>query len=263
MSTAVIEDVALETETTLDSESEQANPFDQKYRRWYTAGVGHYDDRFEGDFARLEAEFLVELLRPTAETTILDVGTGTGRAAIALAEAGARVTGVDLTRAMLDRAAEKRDAAGLVYPTLICANARDLPFPDNSFDVVVSIRMLHLFPTPELGAFLNEMNRVLKPGGTLLVEFNSPFCAGGWIAVREAIRHLRNQKDRYYLWPRHLDSLFADLDDRQVYGFWLPGIGPLARRSARFAPLLKLAKLRPPFGWVGDKVLVRGVKRGA
>lgn len=256
MSSAVLEGASSQT----DAVSAAIQPFDEKYRRWYTAGAGHYDDRFEGDFARLEAEFLAELIRPTADMSILDVGTGTGRGAIALAQHGARVTGVDITPNMLERAAAKRDSMGLEYPTLICANARQLPFPDASFDAVISIRMLHLFPTPQLGAFVDEMRRVLKPGGTLLVEFNSPFCAGGWIAVREMLRHLRGQKDRYYLWPQHLDSLFGDLHDRQVYGFWLPGIGPLTRKSPRFAPLLKLAKLRPPFGWVGDKVLVRSVK---
>jgi ubiquinone/menaquinone biosynthesis C-methylase UbiE len=235
-------------------------PFDEKYRRWYTAGAGHYDDRFEGDFARIEGEFLAELIRPTPEMTILDVGTGTGRGAIALAQHGAHVTGVDLTPRMLERAAAKRDALGLEYPTLICANARKLPFPDESFDVVISIRMLHLFPTTQLGAFVDEMKRVLKPGGTLLIEFNSPFCGAGWIAVRETIRHLTGQKDRHYLWPQHLDSLFGDLRDRQVFGFWFPGISLLTRTSPRFAPLLKLTKIRPPFGWVGDKVLVRAVK---
>jgi len=255
---AVIEDLSTETETA----PIVADPYDQKYRRWYTAGVGHYDDRFEGDFGRLEGEFLCELIRPTSDMTILDVGTGTGRAAITLARQGARVTGVDLTPAMLERAAEKRDAEGLAYPTFICANARELPFPDNSFDVVVSIRMLHLFPTTHLGAFVAEMQRVLKPGGTLLVEFNSPFAGGGWIAVRETMRRLTGQKDRHYLWPQHLNGLFGALDDRQVYGFWFPGLSLLTRTSPRFKPLLRMAKMRPPFGWAGDKLLVRGVKRG-
>jgi ubiquinone/menaquinone biosynthesis C-methylase UbiE len=250
--------------TTIDSGSAVTadNPLDQKYRRWYSNGVGHYDDRFEGAFAQLEGDFIVELLQPTSAMTILDVGTGTGRAAIPLAREGAQVTGVDLTPAMLQRAAEKRDAAGLEYPTLICGNARRLPFPDNTFDSVVSIRMLHLFPTTQLGAFVDEMKRVLKPGGTLLIEFNSPFSGGFWIVVRETMRHLSGQKDRHYLWPQHLDSLFGDMDDCRVYGFWFPGLSFLTRTSPRFQPLLKLAKMRPPFGWAGDKLLVRAVKSG-
>jgi ubiquinone/menaquinone biosynthesis C-methylase UbiE len=248
--------------TQLTDESPSANPFDRKYRRWYSSGAGHYDERFESTFGRLEGEYLVELLHPTPEMTILDVGTGTGRAALALARAGAQVTGVDLTPAMLSHAAAKRDTEGLTYPTLICANARDLPFPDASFDAVVSIRMLHLFPTDQLQEFVDEMVRVLKPGGTLLIEFNSPFAGGAWIIARETLRRIRRQKNRYYLFPWHMDRLFHAVDQREVYGFWLPGLGPLTRRVPRLTPLLRAAKLRPPLGWVGDKVLVRGAKRG-
>jgi ubiquinone/menaquinone biosynthesis C-methylase UbiE len=161
---------------------------------------------------------------------------------------------------MLAKAAARRDERGLAFPQLVCANARQLPFATASFDAVVSIRTLHLFPTPHLGAFVDEMRRVLKPGGVLLVEFNSPFCAGGWPLVRELVLRRNRQKDRHYLWPHHLDALFGDMTDRELYGFWLPGLGKLARANDRFRPALRLAKLSPPWGYLGDKLLVRARK---
>lgn len=234
-------------------------PYDQKYRRWYGKGAEIYDDRFQGSFAGQQARFIVDLIQPRAGMTILDVGAGTGRASLPLAAAApdAIVVAADLTPQMLQRAAANRDAVGLDFPALVCANGRTLPFADATFDVVVSIRMLHLFPTPHLGAFVDEMRRVLKPGGTLLVEFNSPFAGFGWALVREVWRRARfGRKARYYLWPQHLDALFGGLEDREVYGFWLPGIGRLARANERFSGALRLARLRPPYGYLGDKLLV-------
>jgi ubiquinone/menaquinone biosynthesis C-methylase UbiE len=238
-----------------------ADRYDARFRRWYDDAAGHYDDRFQGSFAQLQSQLIVDLVQPESGTRILDVGTGTGRGALALAAASdAVIVGLDLTPGMLRRAAHNRDAAGLEWPVLVQGNGRQLPFADNTFDAVISIRTLHLFPTPYLGLFVDEMKRVLKPGGTLLVEFNSPFAGGGWILARETLRHLRGQKDRHYLWPQHVQTLFGDMRERRVYGFWLPGLGKLARSNRRLRGVLRLARLRPPFSYLGDKVLVRAVK---
>lgn len=238
-------------------------PYDRKYRSWYGKGAERYDDRFRGSFAELQGKFIVELLDPRDGMTILDVGAGTGRASLPLAAAAPRavVVAADLTPEMLRRAVEKRDADGLDFPTPVCANGRRLPFADATFDMVVSIRVLHLFPTPHLGAFVDEMRRVLKPGGTLLVEFNSPFAGFGWALGREVWRRVRfGRKPRHYLWPQHMDALFGGMEDREVYGFWTPGIGRLARANPRLNGALRLARLQPPFSYLGDKLLVRARK---
>lgn len=238
-------------------------PYDRKYRSWYGKGAEHYDDRFQGSFAELQARFIVDLVQPNAGMRILDVGAGTGRASLPLAAAApeAVVVAADLTPEMLQRARQKRDTGGLDFPVPVCANGRMLPFADATFDAVVSIRVLHLFPTPHLGSFVDEMRRVLKPGGTLLVEFNSPFAGFGWALGREVWRRVRfGRKPRHYLWPQHMDALFGGLEDREVYGFWLPGIGRLARASPRFRGALRLARLHPPYSYLGDKLLVRARK---
>lgn len=115
---------------------------------------------------------------------------------------------------------------------------------------------------PQHSGFVDEMKRVLKPDGTLLIEFNPPFAGFGWILFREMSRRWTRGKDRHYLWPQHVSSLFGDYDDVQIHGFWLPGIGKLARKNPRLSGVLRFARLRPPFGFLGDKVLIRARKSG-
>ena len=94
---------------------------------------------------------------------VLDVGTGTGVVAITAARAGARVTGLDLTPTLLEQARENARIAQTEPITWTEGDAEDLPYPDASFDVVLS-QFGHMFaPRPEIA--VAQMRRVLKPGG--------------------------------------------------------------------------------------------------
>jgi demethylmenaquinone methyltransferase/2-methoxy-6-polyprenyl-1,4-benzoquinol methylase len=99
---------------------------------------------------------------------VLDACCGTGDLAIAALSAGGRVTGLDFSDRMLDRAARKSDAVEWRR-----GDALDLPFPDGSFDAVTvgfGVRNLE-----DLGRGLGEFRRVLRPGGRLAVlEITSP-----------------------------------------------------------------------------------------
>lgn len=93
---------------------------------------------------------------------VLDVGTGTGAAAITAARLGAEVSGLDLTPALLERAAQNAAIAG-VEVDFTAGDAEALPYPDTTFDVVLS-QFGHMFaPRPEVA--IAEMLRVLKPSG--------------------------------------------------------------------------------------------------
>jgi SAM-dependent methyltransferase len=108
------------------------------------------------------AAHLVEFAEIKPGETVLDVGTGTGVVAITAARAGASVTGLDLTPALLDVARENARVARLAV-TWFEGDAENLPFPDGQFDVVVS-QFGHMFaPRPDVA--VAEMRRVLKPGG--------------------------------------------------------------------------------------------------
>lgn len=95
---------------------------------------------------------------------VLDVGCGTGVAALTAARFGADVRGLDLTPELLVRAAENSEIAG-VKVEWVEGDVEKLPWPDATFDVVIS-QYGHMFaPRPEVA--IDEMFRVLKPGGTV------------------------------------------------------------------------------------------------
>ena len=119
---------------------------------------------------------LVAAVRPGPDQRVLDVATGTGMVARALARAsGCRVVGVDQSPQMLARAQEMvardRSLAGRI--TFTEAYAERLPFADGEFDHVTFTYLLRYVEDP--GATLRELARVLKPGGRLgSVEFGLP-----------------------------------------------------------------------------------------
>lgn len=99
---------------------------------------------------------------------ILDVGVGTGRAAIPLARAGHRVTAVDASPAML---AKCRELAGDLPIDLRQADVGGLPFADGRFDSLVSLNVMVHFPNWR--EILHEWRRVVKPGGRIVFDVHS------------------------------------------------------------------------------------------
>ncbi len=107
---------------------------------------------------------LVKHARMRAGVRVLDVACGTGVVAVTAARQGGRVTGLDLTPALLERARENSRIAGVEVDWRE-GDVERLPFDDSSFDVVLS-QFGHIFaPRPDVAAA--EMLRVLKPAGTI------------------------------------------------------------------------------------------------
>lgn len=101
----------------------------------------------------------------------LDLACGTGDLAFALAARGASVVGLDVTHRMLQLAATKR--GGAPGPAFVTADMSALPFPDAHFDIVTTGYGLR--NVPDLGVAISEIQRVLRPGGTLVsLDFNRP-----------------------------------------------------------------------------------------
>ena len=119
--------------------------------------------RFSGPIGRLLAEsqeqVIAAFLNPLAGTSVLDVGTGTGRAAIVLARRGAVVTGLDASAEML-AVARRRAEESHASVTFVSGDAHALDFPDRAFDAVVCLRVL--MHTPDWRASLAELCRVAR-----------------------------------------------------------------------------------------------------
>jgi demethylmenaquinone methyltransferase/2-methoxy-6-polyprenyl-1,4-benzoquinol methylase len=118
---------------------------------------------------------VVALAQPLPGKTAIDVCCGTGDITFSLAHRGATVVGLDFTQAMLDVAEHRRigKPPGQGSIQFVRGDAQQLPFPDNGFDVVTMGYGLRNLAGWELG--LQEMNRVAKPGGRIVIlEFGKP-----------------------------------------------------------------------------------------
>lgn len=119
---------------------------------------------------------VVKLLRRKGAMQIMDVATGTGDLAIAIARSvrNAEIWGVDLSSGMLELAAKKVEKKGLQDRVkLRQGDSEALPFDDNSFDAITVAFGVRNFG--DLNRGLSEMQRVLRSGGTLYVlEFSRP-----------------------------------------------------------------------------------------
>jgi ubiquinone/menaquinone biosynthesis C-methylase UbiE len=144
------------------------------YRSWSE----RYDESGNPVVA-LEEPVVDTLLDSIPRGRALDAACGTGRHARHLVERGHEVLGIDLSPEMLTRA-----AANVPEASFLEADLRDIPAPDEHFDLAVcALALAHL---PELDAGVHELARVLKPGGRLVVSVLHPFQALlGWQAPFE------------------------------------------------------------------------------
>jgi SAM-dependent methyltransferase len=148
--------------------------------------------RFSGPIGTLIAasqeRVLFEFLGDVRGASVLDVGTGTGRAAIALASRGARVQGIDASAEMLAVARRRADAAGLDVE-FTTGDAHAIAFEDRSVDAAVSLRVL--MHTPDWRTCIGELCRVSRQ--RIVVDFPAASSAA---LVQSLARRWRLTRDR-------------------------------------------------------------------
>jgi len=116
---------------------------------------------------------VVNLAAAAPGTRALDLCCGTGDISFALAQRGAATTGLDFSAQMLAVAAERNRKSGAATPVFIQGDAQQIPFPENSFDIVTVGYGLRNLTSWQRG--VDEMFRVARPGARLIVlDFGKP-----------------------------------------------------------------------------------------
>lgn len=188
---------------------------DQYHQSFYTdiAGKYHslrYGGRYGGLFRQLHHEVLDTLLPNGSTARVLEVACGTGHTTELLQAKGNDYIACDLTNGMLEHARERLGATA----QLVRTNALRLPFPEASFDVVLSTRFLHLFPVERQRLILAEMLRVLKPEGRLVVDFDN-FTSRWLLALPHLFYNLlfyrRLAPDTHYNRIRTTETMLGEL----------------------------------------------------
>lgn len=128
--------------------------------------AGAYDAYYQTQAGKeidaIEEKLIVEALQKVPVGKMLELGCGTGHWTKLFVETGFDVIATDISDAMLRLIIDKNLDAKILK-----ANAEELPYKSNSFDIVASVTMLEFVASKE--AVFNEIYRVLKPGGHLLL----------------------------------------------------------------------------------------------
>jgi len=152
-----------------------------------------------GQYDLFESEMLInEIFSKTNQKLegmrVLDVGCGTGKMSIPIAKKGANVTCLDASPGMLQqcykRAVENKTQSRI---HLTEASADKIPYGLGVFDLVISSRFLHLFPVSLYATFINEMLRVVKTNGYVIIEIKNKYYGFALFLFREFMKSRENK----------------------------------------------------------------------
>lgn len=152
----------------------------------------HTDEDEWLESGRVRVREFLEAARytPTGADTLVDIGCGVGRNSFPFAEQFGQVVGVDVSQVMVDRADELKARLGVGNVRFVHGNGVDLRFLDDaSVDFAFSyVTLIHVPGVHIIRSYIREMERVVKPGGTLF--FQLPTVPPGLAHVPRILRHL-------------------------------------------------------------------------
>ncbi len=225
-----------DTPTAVDVHSRQAGEFAASYQ---ALERDPYASCFTYSRMRLE-QALEQHLPPTASgVRALDVGCGTGHHLKDLVARGFDVAGVDGSSEMLEEARLANPSAELHH-----ADVQALPFPDDSFDLVLCIEVLRYLPNPH--PCIAEIARVLRPGGRCLATAAPLFSVNGYPLINRLVLIAPVgdfvRLKQFFTTPSRLRTQFerAGLSAVEVHGVYTGPINWVERLAPRrLAPFLR------------------------
>lgn len=122
---------------------------------------------FPPDQEQSIAQFIAGKSGLSASSNVLEIGIGTGRIALPLAQFVRRYNGIDISIEMMERLRQKQNGQPI---SLAEADATQLPFATGKFDAIIVVHVFHLVSSLE--AVLSELKRVLRPEGVLIHGWN-------------------------------------------------------------------------------------------
>jgi len=145
---------------------------DQQKQSWnkFSPGWKKWDDLMMDFLGPMGTEIIAQI-HPSGYDTVLDIAAGTGEPGLTIAAMipGGKVVITDLAEDMLTIAKENASQKGITNIETVACDVCELPFADNSFDSI-SCRFGFMF-FPDMQLAMNEMFRVLKPGGTMATSY--------------------------------------------------------------------------------------------
>ncbi|MFA5910585.1 MAG: class I SAM-dependent methyltransferase [Vicinamibacterales bacterium] len=154
----------------------------------FSANAGLYDRRHGGRLPQDVVEALCMASGLAEYSRVLEIGAGTGRVSIPMAEGRFRMTALDTSAEML-RTLRTKAAPGLL--SVVCADAGAAPFRGQIFDAVIIARVVYLIPNWR--TMLSEARRVLKAQGPILYEWGNGTGREMWARVRDKAREIFEQ----------------------------------------------------------------------
>ncbi len=174
-------------------------------------------------------EVALAMLAPAPGERLLEIGFGTGHVLARLARAvgpTGKVFGIDISENMLAQARELLERESLAERvTLACGDAEDLPYAADSLDGIFMCFTLELFDTPDIPRVLAQCQRVLRPGGRIVVAAVSKEGSQGLVirAFEWTHRHFPNLLDCRPIHARQaLEAEGFSIEQARVELMWVP-----------------------------------------
>ena len=256
----------LQKQLAIETHSIQADEFNDRYK---SLGEDAYKNCFTYSRMRLNNWLDRFLPESGAGTRLLDVGCGTGYHLARYRERGFEVAGIDGSEGMLGHAREANPDIEFLQ-----SDVDKIPYPDSSFDIVLSIEVLRYLP--DISPCISEMARVLKPGGMCLVTAAPPLQANAYWPINRLSAAIKigrlTQLKQFFHSSSRLKREFSNtgFDSVEVHGvyggpmIWVEHLFPklMPRLLKLWEPIDAKTVDAPLLRGFSNMYLVRAVRKG-